>query len=265
MIEALIVSFVAAQVFFFIIFLLSVALDKYSTVDIFWGASIIFNAAVLGVYFQSSLTESFLLVAVGVIAWGLRLSIYLGLRNGGKPEDFRYQDMRKTWGKHIKKNAYLKVFVTQGFFSFLMSLALVGSLQVEGQVPLYQIIIAAIVFTIGIGFETLADHSLAQFKKDPKNKGQICDVNVWALSRHPNYFGEIVVWWSYPLLLIFSGISFGFGLSLISALIITWLLVFVSGVPLLEKKYANHSAYQAYAKKTSKLIPWIKKRDPKVS
>lgn len=265
MIEALIVSFLAAQLFFFCIFLLSVKLDKYSTVDIFWGASIIFNAFILGLYFKDALTSSFMLVASGVFLWGLRLSIYLGVRNTGKPEDFRYQDMRKKWGQNIKRNAYFKVFVTQGFFSFLMSLALVGSLQIEKALPLPFILIAILVFGIGFIFETLADLSLAQFKKDPKNKGKICDISVWRFSRHPNYFGEIVVWWSYPLLLIFSGLSLGFALSLISALIITWLLVFVSGVPLLEKKYTHNEAYQDYAKRTSKLIPWVKKRDPKVS
>jgi len=265
MIEALVVSLVAAQVFFFFIFLLSVALDKYSTVDMFWGASVIFNALVLGVYFQTALTPSFYFVAAGVLLWGLRLSVYLGLRNGGKPEDFRYQDMRKTWGKNIKRNAYLKVFVTQGFFSFLMSLALVGSLQIEGTIPLGFIVAALIIYFVGFIFETLADYSLAQFKKDPSNQGKICDVSVWALSRHPNYFGEILLWWSYPLLLLYSGITPGLGLALISALIITWLLVFVSGVPLLEKKYANNKAYQAYAQKTPKLIPGFKKRDPKVS
>lgn len=265
MIEALMVSFIAAQIFFFGIFLLSVAIDKYSTVDIFWGISILFNAGVLGLYFQDAWTVSFILVAAGVSVWGLRLSVYLGIRNLGKPEDFRYQDMRKKWGKNIKRNAYLKVFVTQGFFSFLMSLALVGSLQIERDLPLSFILIGIFVFGIGLLFETLADHSLAQFKKDPKNKGKICDISVWRFSRHPNYFGEIVIWWSYPLLLIFSGLSLGFALSLISALIITWLLVFVSGIPLLEKKYADNTAYQDYAKRTSKLIPWFKKRDPEVS
>lgn len=265
MIEALIVSFIAAQFFFFLIFLLSVSLDKYSTVDIFWGASIIFNALVLGLYFQSTLTLSFYWLAAGVVLWGLRLSIYLGLRNGGKPEDFRYQDMRKKWGQKIKRNAYLKVFVTQGFFSFLMSLALVGSLHVDGSPSFIGVFIAWAVFFTGFLFETLADHTLAQFKKDPSNKGKVCDKNVWALTRHPNYFGETLVWWSYPLLLLSSGISLGFGFALVSALIITWLLVFVSGVPLLEKRYQNDKGYIEYAKRTPILIPFTKKRNSKVT
>jgi len=265
MIEALIVSFLAAQLFFLLIFFLAVSRDDYGTVDVFWGLSIVFNALILGLYFMDSLTVHFFIVAAGVTLWGIRLSIHLGQRNWKKPEDFRYVDMRKKWGKNIKRNAYLNVFVTQGFFSFLMSLALVGSLFVSDALSWVGLILAAFVFAVGLYFETAADRTLARFKKDPANKGKICDQGVWSISRHPNYFGEIVLWWSYPLLLIFSGITPGLGLALISALIITWLLVFVSGVPLLEKRYKNDIPYQLYAERTSKLIPWFKKRDPKVS
>ena len=263
--EALIVSFIAAQGFFFLIFLLSVKLNNYSTVDIFWGLSIIFNGAVLAVYFQNQWTHSFIFISAGVLVWGLRLSYHLAKRNLKKPEDFRYVDMRKKWGKHIKRNAYVKVFVTQGFFSFLMSLALVGSLQMSSPPSVIGGVLAGLIFATGLIFESLADQTLSRFKKDPKNKGKVCDQGVWALSRHPNYFGEILVWWSYPVLLFSLSMPLGFLLALLSALIITWLLVFVSGVPLLEKRYQDDKPYQAYAKKTPKLIPGFKKRDPKVS
>jgi steroid 5-alpha reductase family enzyme len=263
--EALIVSFLAAQAFFFLIFLLSVKLDKYSTVDIFWGLSIVFNALILSLFFFNQLTFNFIFVSIGVFLWGVRLSYHLGRRNLKKPEDFRYVNMRKKWGSKIKRNAYLKVFITQGFFSFLMSLVLVGALLVNRVPHPLWILFAGVIFLTGLVFESLADSTLAAFKKDPANKGKICDQGVWSLSRHPNYFGEILLWWSYPVLLFGRGLSLGALLALVSALIITWLLVFVSGIPLLEKRYLKDANYQAYAKKTPKLIPGIKKRDPKVS
>jgi steroid 5-alpha reductase family enzyme len=263
--EALIVSFLAAQAFFFLIFLLSVKLDKYSTVDIFWGLSIVFNALILSLFFFNQLTYNFIFVSVGVFIWGVRLSYHLGRRNLKKPEDFRYVDMRKKWGSKIKRNAYLKVFITQGFFSFLMSLALVGALLINRVPHPLWILFAGLIYLTGLVFESLADSTLAAFKKDPENKGKICDKSVWSLSRHPNYFGEILLWWSYPLLMLGTGFSLGVFLALFSALIITWLLVFVSGVPLLEKKYQDNKAYQDYMKKTPKLIPFTKKRDPKIS
>ncbi len=265
MIDAVSVSFLAAQVFFFLIFLLSVKRDKYATVDIFWGLSILFNGLVLAFIFFERLTPTFIAVLIGVALWGLRLSYHLYHRNWKAPEDFRYVEMRSKWVGKEKRNAYLKIFVTQGFFSFIMSLALVGALLIEGPLSWLSLAVAGLTYGTGLYFETAADVTLATFKKDPAQKGQICTQGVWGLSRHPNYFGEITLWWSYPVLMLLNGLNVGLILGLISALVITWLLVFVSGVPLLEKRYLGDPRYDAYKQVTPMLIPGLKKRDPKVS
>jgi steroid 5-alpha reductase family enzyme len=237
--------------------------------DIGWGMGFV----VVGVssFLYAFLTqniplEGFLIgiVVLGlVIIWGFRLFFYLGLRNWNKAEDYRYVAMKEKWKTNIAIKSYLYVFMLQGILLFVISLPIQLSfllvpvtLGIENYIVLG---LGVLLWIVGFIFEALGDHQLKTFKSDPKNKGKIMDKGLWKLTRHPNYFGESLMWWSIFIVSIsgFNPIAlFGF----FGSLLIHLLLLYVSGVPLLEKKYANNEAYQAYAKVTSKFFPRPQKK-----
>lgn len=259
-------SLLTAWVFFTLIYLLALVRDDYSVVDIFWGMSFVVLATLLNLL---RLTRGDVLmwseyVLWGFVAlWGLRLTLYLGKRNWSKSEDYRYVAMRKKWGaKHQKLKAYLKVFMTQGFFHLLIAtgFVLAFSFPVAGSSLLRTVLFVSgsLIFIIGWLFETLGDAQLQKFKTQPKNKGKVFTEGVWKYTRHPNYFGEVVVWWG--LWLVILSISPIIGLiGVISPLIITWLMLYVSGIPLLEKRYEGNEDFEAYKKTTNAFFPWFKR------
>lgn len=226
-------------------------------VDIAWGMGIVVSA-VSSLILGDQYTITGLIVTGLTIIWGLRLSLYLFKRNFNKEEDFRYQNFRKKWKTHVKLKALLYVFLTQSIFSYIIALPIILTNLISNKtfdmVSIILVSLGALIFFIGFIFEVLADHSLQRFKKDPSNKGKIMQKNVWKFSRHPNYFGEATLWWGIGIATLgtMNIISF---IGLISPLIITYLLLYVTGVPLLEKKYKTNLAYQAYASKTSIFFP----------
>ncbi|OHE45357.1 MAG: steroid 5-alpha reductase, partial [Tenericutes bacterium RIFOXYA12_FULL_35_10] len=192
-----------------------------------------------------------------VLLWGFRLFFYIGLRNWSKPEDFRYVNMRKNWGKHVHLKAYFIVFMLQMTFLLIVSLPIQLSAYVDVAIDLtgYIIIgVGVLLWIIGFIFEAVGDQQLKTFKSNPENKGKIMQSGLWKYTRHPNYFGEAVMWWAVWIVSM-STLSWMNVIGIIGPIFITYLLLFVSGVPLLEKKYKNNEAFQAYAKKTSIFFP----------
>lgn len=259
-------SILTAWVFFTLIYGLALLRDDYSVVDIFWGSSFVVLATVLNVLRLTrgeSLAWTEYALWGFVALWGLRLTLYLGKRNWSKSEDYRYVAMREKWGPKLQKlKAYLKVYMTQGFFHLLIATGfiLAFSFPSTGFSVLRAVFFAsgALIFLIGWVFETLGDYQLQRFKADPQNKGKVLTHGVWAYTRHPNYFGEVAVWWG--LWLVILSISPLIGLiGVLSPLIITWLLLYVSGIPLLEKRYAGNEAFEAYKKTTNAFFPWFKR------
>ena len=180
-----------------------------------------------------------------------------------KKEDFRYQNFKLKWKTNLRLKALVYVFFTQSIFSYIIALPIILTNLLPNKafdtLSIILVSIGIVVFFIGFIFEVLADHSLARFKADPSNKGKIMQKNVWKLSRHPNYFGESSLWWGIGIaslgtmnLMSFAGLA--------SPLIMTYLLLYVTGVPLLEKKYKDNIAYQAYANKTSIFFPRLPKK-----
>lgn len=243
--------------FFTLVYGLSLIRNDYSTVDIFWGMAQVVLVIALFFYFGAlALSNGFIYGAIAL--WGLRLSWYLYRRNWKKPEDFRYQAMRKKWVKLEKLQAYIKVYLLQSGFAFLMAITLLTLGDASLNQP-WLLGLGGAVFILGFVFETLADEQMMAFQK-VKKPGELLTTGVWKLSRHPNYFGEVTVWWGIGLMaLAHAQTLLDAGLMLISPITITYLLLGLSGIPILEKRYDGDPAYDAYRKKTRAFFPIPKK------
>lgn len=220
--------------------------------DVAWGLGFVLIACFL--YSQSDNTSARqILINLMVAAWGLRLAVYIFIRNKAKKgEDFRYKNWRKEWGDNWIWRSFLQVFMLQGGIMLLVSLPIMA-VNYDSHSPLHFLdFIAIVLFIIGLYFESVADYQLYQFKKDPANKGKIMTTGLWQYSRHPNYFGEMLLWWGIYLLAISTNYWL---IALISPILLTYLLTRVSGVPMLENRYKNDPDYQAYVQRTSAFIP----------
>lgn len=237
-------------------FIDSVKNKNFGLVDIAWGLNFVLVAITSFVYtFSVSLLSILTLVLVSI--WGLRLSYHLWVRNRGKDEDFRYVAMRKNFGKRPNFQAYFKVFMFQGVLALIISLPIQASFLLPTENTIYGYVVlgfGVLFYFIGLLFESLGDHQLKVFKRNPNNKGNIMDQGLWSLTRHPNYFGDFMVWFGYTVMML-SSLKLDYLYTIIGFLIMAFLLRFVSGVPLLEKKYKDNTLYQTYAKKTPIFFP----------
>lgn len=254
--NSFLISGIFIFVYFCVFFLIGQKIKNNSIVDTAWGLGFVLTAWLNAIVFGlNTLDKVVILILVSI--WGLRLSYYIFKRNYKKPEDFRYQAMRNKWKGSKALNAFVKVYLLQAVIMFIvaMPILIIFNSGFGGISALS--IIAIMIWITGFIFESVADMQLKKFVKNPNNKGKILKSGVWAYSRHPNYFGEAVMWWAIGLLAISHPLGF---VAVISPVVITYLLVFVSGVPLLEKKYANNLEYQEYAKHTSIFIPLPKRK-----
>lgn len=186
-----------------------------------------------------------------VTAWALRLAGYLAWRNANKPEDRRYAAMRSKRGDSFWWRSLYVVFGLQ----FALAAVIIAPLLVAvgADAPLGWVDAAGVaLWVIGFGFETVGDAQLARFKADPANRDRVMDRGLWRFTRHPNYFGEAALWWGYYLLAITAGGAW----TVFAPVLMTWLLLKVSGVALLERDIgARRPAYAAYAARTSAFLP----------
>lgn len=236
--------------YFTLVFLIAQKLKNNSIVDSAWGPG--FAVGAVGAVFMGLDVPR--VIPLLICLWALRLFLHISYRNFGKPEDYRYLAMRESWGNHPYMNAYFKVFMLQCGLLFIILLSAISSTRQIRSIQGY--ILGIIIFFFGLIFETLADEQLRRFVKY-KSKGQIMQSGLWRYSRHPNYFGEATVWWGIYLI----SISYGAPLwTIISPLLITLLVRYVSGVPLLEKRYSDNQAYKQYKKETSVFIPMRPKK-----
>ena len=238
-------------------FLLALWRRRNDLADIAWGGVFIV-AALAATWWQPAVAPRGRLVVILVILWGLRLAIHIGLRNLGKGEDERYRKWREEWGRHWLLRSFLQVFLLQGFLGYLISLPVLW-IVFSGPSPWTALdALGLAVWLVGLFFEAMGDFQLAQFKKDPANRGRIIQHGLWRYSRHPNYFGEVTLWWGIYLLALSTP---GAWWTIIGPLMITFLILKVSGIPLLEKKYVNNAAFQEYARRTSAFFPLPPRKD----
>ncbi|KAF0226114.1 MAG: hypothetical protein FD133_414 [Erysipelotrichaceae bacterium] len=244
---------ISLLIFFLLAFTLGTLKNNHGLVDIAWGMGFVVTG--LTALFTNEITTVKLLGFGMLLIWGLRLSIYLFLRNWNKPEDKRYTDMRKRWTKHPYLYSFLNVYALQAVLLFLINQPYYQLAFLDN--PSLSVIsyISIVFWIIGLYFEVMGDKQLSDFRKNPANKGKIITTGLWSITRHPNYFGEALMWWSMATYTVSVGAPLWV---LLSALLITLLLRYVSGVPLLEKKYKDREDFKTYAKKTSIFIPWFK-------
>jgi steroid 5-alpha reductase family enzyme len=255
---------IVALVYFTIFFVVAQKLNNNSIVDIGWGLGFVVQV-VYSLLFAVVMGHPILLVQWAISAlvalWGLRLFLYIGIRNFKKPEDYRYVDMRKKWGtKNPRWKAYLNVFLLQAFFQLLVATPIFIAFLSKTDVSLAWVLFGVALHLIGFAFEAIGDKQLKTFvalKKAGKTDKKIMTTGLWKYTRHPNYFGEALMWWALGLLVFPTPLGI---IALFSPVFITYLLRFVSGVPLLEAKYIDNSEFQEYAKQTSVFIPWFPKR-----
>lgn len=239
-----------------LLWLLSLALKNASIVDIFWGIGFIVIAWFAFTIGQGYLPRKQWMTAL-VTLWGIRLALHIGLRNWGKPEDFRYAKWREENGTRWWWISYLKVFVLQGFLMWIISMPIIAAQSSGFPAILTPLdLLGALVGLIGLLFEAVADLQLTFFKRDTSNKGKILTTGLWKYSRHPNYFGEAVVWWGIYIIALAAGAWW----TVFSPILMTWLLLRVSGVAMLERTMQSKPGYEEYMKKTSAFFPWFSKK-----
>jgi len=232
--------------------LASVLLEDASLVDRFWGGGFALAALVAFAYLDRATPRAVLLLAMAVL-WGLRLSVYLTWRNWGQGEDYRYAAMRTRHGSRFAVMSLFTVFFFQGALTWFISLPLqVGIAAASGELnPLDYA--GATLWVIGVLFEAISDFQLARFKANPASKGKVMDRGLWRYTRHPNYFGNAVLWWG--IFLVAASAPYGV-YTVLSPALMTFLLLRVSGVRLLEKKLRKtRPEYAAYVARTNAFIP----------
>jgi steroid 5-alpha reductase family enzyme len=235
-------------------FLISLFAKRNDVADVAWGM----GYALLCLFhaITQPLHPIALVCYVLISTWAIRLSVYIHLRNIGKEEDFRYAQWRKEWGRSFIWRSFLQVYVLQAF----LLLIVISPVLLAASAPVSQItgftVVGVIVWLIGFYWQSVGDYQLTQFKKNRANSEEILDSGLWRYSRHPNYFGEITMWWGLYIIIWPLPNSVFF---IIGPLTITFLIRYVSGVPMLERRYKDNELFQAYKQRVPALFPWFPK------
>jgi steroid 5-alpha reductase family enzyme len=238
-----------------LLWLLSLAKRDVSIVDVFWGLGFVG----LTWFYRGLGPESqgrHLLVLFLVTAWGVRLALYILWRNWGHGEDRRYQAMREYRGQRFWWMSVFTIFLLQGFLIWFIAAPLFV-VQMSTTPPLWAWtdIVGLLCWGTGFFFESVGDWQLARFQIDPTNRGRVMRSGLWAYTRHPNYFGDALVWWGY----FFFALSVPGGVwTIFSPLLMTFLLLKVSGVALLEQTITERRPeYREYIEHTNAFVPWF--------
>lgn len=234
-----------------LLWLVSLPLKNVSIIDLFWGCGFVLIGWI-GFLLGNGDSPRNLLVAVLTTIWGLRLAGYLTWRNWGESEDYRYRAMRASRGAAFAWISLFLVFGLQGVIMLIVALPVLVS--VTSTTPLGAVDAAGVLlWGTGLFFEAIGDWQLARFKSRPENHGKVLDRGLWRYTRHPNYFGDFLVWWGLYLLAITAGGAW----TVFSPLLMSLLLLKVSGVTLLEKSlHERRPAYADYVRRTSPFFPW---------
>lgn len=243
----------AAAAVMLVTFAIAVAKGLHRVVDIAWGAAF---AAVAVVSYELSAGQGDgtrrLLITVLTVVWGLRLAFHIAARGRGHGEDARYERMLGKAPGNRNLYALRMIYLLQGVLVLLISLPVQAAMYLPGAVgPLAYAGVA--VWLAGLFFEAVGDRQLARFKADPANKGRVMDRGLWSWTRHPNYFGDFCVWWG--LFLVVCDDPVVAAATLISPLVMSFLLIGGSGKRLLERHMADRPGFAAYTARTSGFFP----------
>lgn len=241
-----------------LLWLISLALKDSSIVDIFWGTGFVITFWIATFLVPGNLSARIILLGIIVTVWGLRLSLYIFSRNAGKGEDFRYAAWREEAGPSWWWRSFFKVFFLQGFLMWIIAIPLIAAQTGDTTSPLKCLdYTGAALWLVGFIFEAGGDWQLARFKANPGNKDKLLTTGLWSLTRHPNYFGDAAQWWGFYLIAASAGAFW----TILSPIIMTFLLMKVSGVVMLEKALKDSKpGYEEYIARTSAFFPWIPRR-----
>ncbi len=260
---SVLISYSISFFMFLLTFLIAKAKEKHDLLDILWGLSFIVPS-VLSLILSGSFNLANIIISILVFIWGFRLTYHIFIRNSKAKEDFRYVKYREEYtGKYFDLYFFFKMYMFQYILSIVISFQVVYS-NVKGISELRILaIIGVLVWIVGFIFESVGDRQLKEFKADKNNKGKLMTTGLWAYTRHPNYFGEASMWWGIYLIVISNYENF---FLIFSPIVISVLVRFVSGVPLLEKKYDERvdweekENWEEYKRQTSVFFPLPKRR-----
>lgn len=250
----LVSSLIFSFIFMNLMFTWTVKEDNYGLIDIGWGLFFIViscSSLLVSPYFAS---HSIIYLSI-IFLWGARLSFYLFKRNHGKEEDERYTEFRMHWRGSQHLNGYFRIYFVQLILAHLVALPIHGLTHIENFRFDFFFYLGISIWLLGFGIESLADLQKAQFKK--VSSQEICKKGLWRYSRHPNYFGEVLLWWGFWLSLSNKAPWW----TVLGPISISYLIIFFSGIPMLEKKKIHNADYQEYKKETSAFIPWFVKKN----
>ncbi len=236
-------------------FVFSLIKKRNDVADVAWGLGFVLMTW-FSFFFSNIYSTRGILVGILVSIWGLRLAWHIHRRNKGKAEDYRYMAWRKEWGKWFYLRSYLQVYLLQGMFLFLIVVPVLIINKNAGPALGSLDVLGVAVWLLGFYFEAVGDAQLAHFIKNPENQGKLMQNGLWAYTRHPNYFGEVAQWWG--LWLVAVSVPSGW-LGIIGPITITFLILKVSGIPMLEKKMAENPEFIEYKKRVSVFFPLPRK------
>lgn len=254
-IAILVINLAAVMLFEFLGWLVSLKKKNVTIADSMWGAGFIIITWLTFILGDGYLVRN-VIITVPVTIWGLRLSYHITRRSIGKPEDPRYTEWRNEYGNKFPVVSLFRVFLVQGLFMWLIAL----SIQLAQLFPRPESLTLSDyaglgIWVIGFIIESSADRQLAHFIKDPANRGRVMRYKLWRYSRHPNYFGEATIWWG--IYVICCATEYGF-LTIISPMLITYTLLKITGVSLMEQTmFKGNAEYEDYKRTTSSFIPWF--------
>jgi steroid 5-alpha reductase family enzyme len=245
--------------FMTLLWVLSLRLHDASIVDIFWGTGFVIVFWLGTAWASQRLSPRQLILGVLVTLWGIRLSLHIFRRwlRKGKEEDFRYAKWREEAGPSWWWLSYFKVFLLQGVIMWFVSAPLVAVQSNPNSKSLEWLdFLGVALWLVGFFFEAVGDWQLARFKDDPSNRGKLLNTGLWRYTRHPNYFGDAVQWWSFYILAAASS-----WWSIFSPILMTYLLTRVSGVAMLERSLRRtKSGYETYVAVTNAFFPWFPRK-----
>lgn len=249
---------------FTITWIVSISMKNLGIVDVIWGSSFVIQAIITYFYYAMKLSEVIWQVALfsGLVVFhGMRLTIFLAVRNCGKPEDRRYKIIfREKYGERIWWLSYFIVFLPQLIISFIVGFTIFSfnTVNLESKINLPCFIVGCSVMFLSTLYESVADQQLYYFKNNPENKGKCLNHGLWYYSRHPNYFGETIFWVGVYIVNLSALIYY----SIFGSLLMIYTINCVSGTPITEKNIQVRSdEYKKYIRTTSSFWPWCKLKD----
>lgn len=255
--DTFIISAVAVLAYMACWFVASLILNRNDIADVAWGPGFIVAAAVSlvagGVYSPRAL-----LLCALVLLWGARLALHIHARNRGRGEDPRYKKWRDEWGRWFLPRSFLQVFMLQGALLVMVAVPVIF-VNAAPASPLGALdALGALVWLTGLIFEAVGDLQLLRFLRDPASKGRLMTEGLWRYTRHPNYFGEVTLWWGVWLIAL--SVPGGWA-TVVGPLTITTLILKVSGIPMLERRYYGRPDFEAYRRRTSAFFPLPPRED----